>query len=129
MLKKPTGTDGDEGAGGVATGREFEKGLASERSCESVAFDINVAKGWSVTESVEGASSRSVTQMITEDLPTEEASASGVGDGEAGGVEPRVIGDRRGEYPAIDTSLYAPVDGESARLVWRERQRTVGIFG
>ena len=54
--------------------------------------------------------------MITENLPTEEASASGVGGGEAGSVGSGVIGDRRGEYPAIDTPLDAPVDGESARL-------------
>ena len=57
--------------------------------------------------------------MIMEDIPTEEASVNGVGDGEAGVVESRAIGDGRGEYPSIDTSLKIPGDGESARRAWR----------
>jgi len=115
LKKKPTGTDGDsdEGAaGGVATTKEPKEGVVSEGSCGSAVSNIDVGKSSRITKSG-GRFKDQYEQMIMEDLPTVEASASGVRDGEAGGVESRAIGDTRRKNSAIDTSLDAPGDGES----------------
>ena len=56
----PPGTNGSGGADNVATGREFERGLASERNCKSASSNI-VAASPRIVESVEDVSSRSIT--------------------------------------------------------------------